>query len=100
MLRTNASVGVIQSTQHYPFGMAFAEGTTTVQGNQLYKYNGKELDQSHGFNQYDYQTRFLDNAYGRFTTQYPHSENYYSWSSYVYCFNNPMRFTDPDGKDD
>ena len=95
----NASGGAIQSTQYYPFGMAFAEGTTTEQGKQPYKYNGKELDQSHGINQYDYQARFLDNAYGGFTTPDPHSENYYSWSPYVYVGNNPMRRTDPNGKD-
>ncbi|MBF0576012.1 hypothetical protein [Dysgonomonas sp. GY617] len=28
----------------------------------------------------------------------PLSEKFYSWSSYVYCYNNPMRFVDPDGK--
>ncbi len=93
----NASAGVIQSTQYYPFGMAFAEGTTTEQGKQPYKYNGKELDQSHGLNQYDYSARFYDPGYNRFTTQDPLSEKFYSWSPYVYTFNNPMRFTDPTG---
>ncbi len=95
----NASGGAIQSTQYYPFGMAFAEGTTTEQGKQPYKYNGKELDQSHGLNQYDYSARLLDNAYGRFTTMDPHGENYYSWSPYVYVGNNPMKLTDPTGMD-
>lgn len=95
----NASAGLIQSTQYYPFGMAFAEGTTTKQGKQPYKYNGKELDQSHGLNQYDYSARYYDPAYARFTTVDPHSENYYSWSPYAYCGNNPMRLTDPTGMD-
>lgn len=93
----NASAGVIQSTQFYPFGMAFAEGTTAAQGKQPYKYNGKELDQSHGLNQYDYSARYYDPGYARFTTLDPLSEKYYSWSPYVYTFNNPMRFTDPTG---
>lgn len=95
----NASASVIQSNQYYPFGMAFAEGTTTEQGKQPYKYNGKELDQSHGLNQYDYQARFYDTGYNRFTTQDPLSEKFYNWSPYVYCYNNPMKFIDPDGKD-
>lgn len=95
----NAGASIIQSSQFYPFGMAFAEGTTTEQGKQPYKYNGKELDQSHGLNQYDYSARLLDNAYGRFPTVDPHSENYYSWSPYAYVMNNPMNATDPTGMD-
>ena len=29
----------------------------------------------------------------------PHTERYYSWSSYVYCYNNPIRWIDISGKD-
>lgn len=79
--------------------MAFAEGTTTEQGKQPYKYNSKELNQSHGLNQYDYQARFLDNAYGRFTSIDPMGEKYYSWSPYVYVMNNPLKYVDPTGMD-
>lgn len=56
------------------------------------------MDQSHGLNLYDYQARFLDNAYGRFTTQDPLSEKYYSISPYVYVGNNPINAIDPDGQ--
>ena len=94
----NAGASVIQSTQYYPFGMAFAEGTTTEQGKQPYKYNSKELNQSHGLNQYDYSARYYDPANGRFTTPDPLSEKFYNWSPYVYVMNNPMRFIDKDGK--
>ncbi|WP_110312336.1 RHS repeat-associated core domain-containing protein [Dysgonomonas alginatilytica] len=72
---------------------------STNEGAQLHKYNGKELDRDHELNWYDYSARQLDNAIGRFTTMDPHSENYYSWSSYVYVGNNPMKYIDPDGKD-
>lgn len=63
------------------------------------KHNGKEINRSHGLNQYDYSARHYDPGYGRFTTMDPHSENYYSISPYAYVMNNPMRFTDPTGKD-
>lgn len=92
----NASGSVVQSTQYYPFGMAYAESTN--QGTQPYKYNGKELDQDHGLNWYDYSARYLTNDVPRFTTIDPLSEKYYSISPYVYVGNNPMRFIDPDGK--
>ncbi len=94
----NASAAVIQSNQYYPFGMAFAEGSTAEQGKQPYKYNGKEFDQSHGVNQYDYAARYFDVARGRFDTMDPLSEKFYSISPYVYCANNPMRLVDPTGK--
>ena len=77
--------------------MAFAEGTTTEQGKQPYKYNNKELDDRAGLNWYDYSARMKDD-WG-FTTQDPLSEKFYNWSPYVYCYNNPMKFIDPDGKD-
>ncbi len=93
----NASGGAIQSNQFYPFGMAFAEGTTTEQGKQPYKYNGKELDQIHGLNLYDYSARYYDPAYSRFTTMDPLAEKYYSISPYAYVGNNPIKFIDPTG---
>ena len=78
--------------------MVFAEGTVSEQGKQPYKYNGKELDQSHGLNQYDYAARYYDSAYSRFTTVDPLSEKYYNISPYVYVSNNPLIYADPDGK--
>jgi RHS repeat-associated protein len=65
---------------------------------QPYKYNGKELDTKAGLNRYDYGARHYDAALGRFTTQDPLAEKYYSTSPYGYCLNNPVKFVDPDGK--
>lgn len=33
-----------------------------------------------------------------FPTMDPLSEKFYSWSPYVYCYNNPIKFVDKDGK--
>ena len=52
----------------------------------------------HGLNQYDYHARHYDPSIGRFTTIDPLAEKFYSWSPYAYCYNNPMKFVDPDGR--
>ncbi|NMA74605.1 MAG: RHS repeat-associated core domain-containing protein [Bacteroidales bacterium] len=88
---------IAQITHYYPFGMSFAESTNASK--QPYKYNGKELDTENNLNTYDYEARLLSVAVPRFTTIDPHAENYYSWSPYVYCYNNPLKYIDPDGKD-
>lgn len=88
--------GVVEQVNHYyPFGGLFAEGIDTSK--QAYKYNGKELDRKHGLNWYDYQARMKDEWW--FTGVDPFCEKYYSMSPYTYCFNNPVRFIDPNGKD-
>ena len=33
----------------------------------------------------------------QFTTPDPLAEKYYSWSTYMYCANNPLNRVDPDG---
>lgn len=88
---------VVQSTEYYPFGLQYADGTG--QEKQAYKYNGKEFDQMHGLNWYDYAARQYDPVVPHLPTPDPHSENYYSWSPYVYVGNNPILNIDPDGKD-
>jgi RHS repeat-associated protein len=50
-------------------------------------------------NWYDYGSRFYASDLGRWTTSDNSSENYYPTSVYVYSFNNPIRFVDPDGND-
>ena len=90
------SAGVVQETNHYyPFGGVFAS-TSNV---QPYKYNGKELDTKKGLNWCDYGARHYDASLGRWFTVDLLAEKYYAWSPYAYCFNNPIRFIDPNGKD-
>ncbi|MFQ9317641.1 DUF6443 domain-containing protein [Dysgonomonas mossii] len=95
----NASGTLTQRNHYYPFGTAFAENAVDEQKQQPYKYNGKELDQMHGLNLYDYSARYYESAVGRFTTVDPHAENYYNWSPYSYALNNPVNAIDPDGRD-
>lgn len=99
MIVANASGGVEQSNQYYPFGGLIAE-VSTNRDKQDFKYNGKEYDSMHGLNQYDYAARYYDPGFIRFTTMDPMAEKKPWISPYVYCSNNPTNRIDPDGKDD
>jgi len=48
---------------------------------------------------YDYHARNYDPALGRWMNIDPHSESYYSLSSYISFVNNPISFVDPTGED-
>lgn len=90
-----SSTGTVEETNHYyPFGGVFA-GSGNV---QPYKYNGKEYNERKGLDWYDYGARQYDATIGRFTTVDPMAEKYYSYNPYTYCFNNPVKYVDVDGK--
>lgn len=87
-----------QLNDYYPYGGPYGD-TSTNQGFQPYKYNGKELDRVHGLDWYDYGARRYDPAYCMFTQMDPLAEKYPYLNPYVYCAGNPVRYVDPDGKD-
>jgi len=87
--------GAVKETNHYyPFGGLFDSDYE-----QPYKYNGKELDTQKGLNWYDYGARHYDATLGRWFAMDPLAEKMGAWSPYAYCYNNPVRFIDPNGTD-
>ncbi|GAA4776899.1 MULTISPECIES: DUF6443 domain-containing protein [Flavobacterium] len=113
---------IIEENHYYPFGlkhtnynsdwMKFEEiesGRIALRGGgdtgtieiikpiYNYKYNGKELQDELGLNVYDYGMMMYDPALGRRNNLDQLAEKMRRYSPYSYCFNNPMRFVDPDG---
>ena len=89
---------VEQVTNYYPFGAPYSDGTSTSVSLQPHKYNGKELDMTHGWNTYDYGARIYDPILCRWTSPDPLTGEYPWMSPYVYCGNDPINAVDSDGR--
>jgi RHS repeat-associated protein len=69
-------------------------------GPNKYQYNGKEWNDDFGLGWNHHDWRFLDVAINRFVTIDPESEeeDQESFSPYHFSADNPIRFSDPDGR--
>lgn len=75
----------------------FCDGTTDSNV-QSHKYNGKEFDQMHGLNTYDYGARQYNPVTGRWDRVDQLAEDNTNVSPYMYCAGNPVNLIDPDGR--
>lgn len=60
-----------------------------------YAFNAKELDEETGM--YYYEARYYKPPV--FISRDQHFERYPTFSPYTYCYNNPLKYVDPTGKD-
>ena len=88
---------VKQVNAYYPFGTPI-HALGTKESQQRYKYNGKEFDELHGLNTYDYGARQYAPLLPLWDRVDPLAEKYYGVSPYAYCANNPVVFVDSDGR--
>ncbi len=85
-----------QHVEYLPFGETFVEERNSEQDQFTYLYNGKELDEATEL--YYYGARYYDPRTNIFLGVDPLAEKYPGLSPYSYCANNPIKYTDPDGK--
>ncbi len=103
---SSPSASIVEEHNYYPFGLQHrgyndANGARGSDFANNYMFGGKELqDEAVGSNRidyYDFGSRNYDPAIGRWMNLDPLAELMRRHSPYNYAFNNPLRFTDPEG---
>jgi RHS repeat-associated protein len=93
----NANGEIKEQKDFYPFGKEH-ENPDLITSTNRWTFSGKEKQIVGGVNFLEFSNRMYDDFTCRWTTPDPLQEKFYSWSSYNYCMNNPLKFIDPDGK--
>jgi len=96
---TNAAGQVVSQHDYLPFG---EEWQAPLSPTPLVQFTEKERDRETGLDYFG--ARYYASQTGRFTTTDPFLDVEKSliepqrWNRYAYALNNPLKFTDPDGK--
>ncbi|MGD1845243.1 MAG: DUF6443 domain-containing protein [Salibacteraceae bacterium] len=98
----NSSTEILQEQHYYPFGleMRYASPPPALGVQHTHTFGRKELVENLTLNWHDYGARFYDPQLGRWHAVDPLADAAFNWSPYRYGFNNPIRFIDPDGRNE
>ena len=99
---TTNVLDIIEENNYYPFGLKHnGYNTTTLSTNPALKtkYNGKEYQDELRLNTFDYGFRQYMPDIGRWAQVDPLAEKFIGESPYAYVNNDPLGFSDFDGKD-
>jgi RHS repeat-associated protein len=88
---------IVSTSDYYPFGLQHTFGERDGSYEQRYLYNGKELQDELNIGWLDYGARMYMPEIGRWGVVDPLANMMTRHSPYNYCYNNPVRFVDPDG---
>ena len=88
----NSQPTIKQEDYYYPFGLSYR--IKDASSANRYLYNGKEQENFHDLNWYDYGARSYDPQLGRWHVVDPADQTH---APYYYCGNNPIMFIDPSG---
>jgi RHS repeat-associated protein len=91
---TDARGRVSQYVAYMPYGEALFEEHSNTR-DMPYLFNSKERDEETGL--YYYGARYLDTETAVWYGVDPLVMEYPDYSPYIYCFNNPINFIDPNG---
>ena len=91
---TNLDGEVVQHIEYVPFGEVFIEERNSI-WNTPYLFNAKEFDEETG--PYYYGARYYDPRLSLWISTDAKQEENLNVSTYIYTFNNPIKYQDPDG---
>ena len=109
--KNNLTLQVLQPSDYYPFGQQFnqfqadrlrevSSGNHVPELRNRYLLQGQELQKDLALSQYQFQWRMYDPDLGRWSAADPLAghANQIGMSAYSAFWNNPMRYSDPDGR--
>ena len=93
---TDKDGNITQYDAYLPYGELLVDEHSSSE-EMPYKFNGKEFDEETGL--YYYGARYMNPVASVWYGVDPLTEKYPNVSGYVYCYDNPVRMVDPDGRD-
>lgn len=93
----NGVVSIVQENHYYSFGL-LQNGEWSQPNVSDYTFGGKELNEDFGLGWQDFGARWRDPAIIGWGQIDALAGDYISWSPYNFVANNPLKFTDPDGR--